>query len=236
MTNKKQPEALRLAEMLTADEWPGSVTLVSYARECVAELRRLHAYCQELESQVILDCMTHDSKPLAAGQAVAPAELTPEQIEAMPVWRNFVGLWPESRQEIVRAVEEMLNNRPAPPAMDASPSAASIAWNALRDATDPLGELGARIMGHVRIFAQRQYEAGRDEVRPDKTPTDSEILDAAEDFRSQYKHGGTTFDDFDALAFARARLLEADLAKLTARGAVAWPGIDAQDLRDGGKP
>ena len=55
---------------------------------------------------------------LAAGQAVAPAELTPEQIEAMPVWRNFVGLWPESRQEIVRAVEEMLNNRPPPPAMD----------------------------------------------------------------------------------------------------------------------
>ena len=41
--NKQQPEALRLAEMLTADEWPGSVTLVSYARECVAELLRQHA-------------------------------------------------------------------------------------------------------------------------------------------------------------------------------------------------
>ena len=39
-----------------------------------------------------------------------------------------------------------------------------------------------------------------------------------------------------AIAAVRARLLEADLAKLTARGAVAWPGIDAQDLRDGGKP
>ena len=61
--NKQQPEALRLAEMLTADEWPGHVTLVSYARECVAELRRLHAYCQELESQVIRDCMTHAQKP-----------------------------------------------------------------------------------------------------------------------------------------------------------------------------
>ena len=43
MDTKKQPEALRLAEMLTADEWPGSVTLVSYARECVAELLRQHA-------------------------------------------------------------------------------------------------------------------------------------------------------------------------------------------------
>lgn len=38
------------------------------------------------------------------------------------------------------------------------------------------------------------------------------------------------------VAAARARLLEADLAKLTERGAVAWPGIDAQDLRDGSKP
>ena len=61
--SKKQPEALRLAEMLTADEWPGNVTLVSYARECVAELRRLHAYCQELESQVIRDCVTHAQNP-----------------------------------------------------------------------------------------------------------------------------------------------------------------------------
>ena len=48
----KQPEALRLAEMLTADEWPGSVTLVSYARECVAELLRQHARITELESQL----------------------------------------------------------------------------------------------------------------------------------------------------------------------------------------
>ena len=37
-------------------------------------------------------------------------------------------------------------------------------------------------------------------------PTDAEILDAADDFRSQYKHGGTTFDEFDALDFARAVL------------------------------
>ena len=34
-------------------------------------------------------------------------------------------------------------------------------------------------------------------------PADAEILDAAEDFRSQYTHGGTTFDEFD---FARAVL------------------------------
>ena len=52
MNTTQQPIALRLAEMLTADEWPGSVTLVSYVRECVAELRRQHARIAELEAQL----------------------------------------------------------------------------------------------------------------------------------------------------------------------------------------
>lgn len=34
-------------------------------------------------------------------------------------------------------------------------------------------------------------------------PTDAEILDAADDFRSQYTHGGTTFDAKDAAIEAR---------------------------------
>ena len=34
--------------------------------------------------------------------------------------------------------------------------------------------------------------------------TDSALLDMAADFRSQYLHGGVTFDEFDALGFARA--------------------------------
>ena len=42
----------------------------------------------------------------------------------------------------------------------ATPTAASIAWTALRDLTDPLGDAGVKIMGHVRTYAQRQYEAG----------------------------------------------------------------------------
>ena len=62
----QQPEALRLAEMLTADEWPGNVTLVSYARECVAELLRIHAYCQELESQL---AQRFDATDMAAAAA-----------------------------------------------------------------------------------------------------------------------------------------------------------------------
>lgn len=34
--------------------------------------------------------------------------------------------------------------------------------------------------------------------------TDERVLDVADDFRSQYMHAGTTFDEFDALGFARA--------------------------------
>ena len=43
-------------------------------------------------------------------------------------------------------------------------------------------------------------------------------------------------DSRTAFEKIRARLLDSDLAKLTERGAKAWTGIDAQDLRDGGKP
>ena len=52
MTDNTQPEALRLAALLDADEWPGSMTLVSYARACAAELCRQHARIAELEAQL----------------------------------------------------------------------------------------------------------------------------------------------------------------------------------------
>lgn len=50
MTDKEQSDALRLAALLDADEWPGSMTLVSYARECVAELRRQYAEIETLRT------------------------------------------------------------------------------------------------------------------------------------------------------------------------------------------
>ena len=37
--------------------------------------------------------------------AEARQPLTDEQIEALPAWSHFVGLWPESRKEIARAIE-----------------------------------------------------------------------------------------------------------------------------------
>ena len=54
-----------------------------------------------------------------AQPAVERVPLTDEQIEAMPVWRNFVGLWPESRREIVDAVVDLLAAAPTPPAQAA---------------------------------------------------------------------------------------------------------------------
>lgn len=47
------------AELLESDEHIGT----EERNEIAAELRRLHAYCQELESQVIRDCMTHVQNP-----------------------------------------------------------------------------------------------------------------------------------------------------------------------------
>ena len=56
--NTTQPEALQLAECCEH-----GYPLSDEAIRAAAELRRLHAYCQELESQVILDCMTHVQNP-----------------------------------------------------------------------------------------------------------------------------------------------------------------------------
>jgi len=40
-----------------------------------------------------------------APQPVERVPLTDEQIEALPLWKRFVGLWPETRREIVRTIE-----------------------------------------------------------------------------------------------------------------------------------
>lgn len=55
------PEALRLAEQYDHGD-PAAHGNAWKAAVCT-ELRRLHAYCQELESQVFLDCMTHAQNP-----------------------------------------------------------------------------------------------------------------------------------------------------------------------------
>jgi len=45
---------------------------------------------------------------VACAKTTPPAvvePLTDEQIEALPLWKRFVGLWPETRREIVRTIE-----------------------------------------------------------------------------------------------------------------------------------
>lgn len=51
---------------------------------------------------------------LAPAAGAVAHTLSDAQIEVMPVWRNFVGLWPESRREIVDAVVELLAAAPTP--------------------------------------------------------------------------------------------------------------------------
>ena len=70
------------------------------------------------------------------------------------------GVLASREAEIALLKRSLLDAEAAALTPSATPSAASIAWNALRDLTDPLGEDGVKIMGHVRVFAQRQYEAG----------------------------------------------------------------------------
>ena len=98
MDNKPQPVALKLAEMLPANEWLGHVTLVSYARECVAELLRQHAENEtlrvgyaaarlEIES---LKAQLHAAKQINAAPADSGVQedaawmpLTPELLTAI---------------------------------------------------------------------------------------------------------------------------------------------------------
>ena len=60
-------------------------------------------------------------------------------------------------------------------------------------------------------------------------PTDSEILDAADDFRSQYMHGGITFDEFDSIGFARAVLAKWGTPPVVAGEPVAYVEVSQTD-------
>ena len=119
----QQPDALRLAAMLTADEWPGSVTLVSYARECVAELLRQHARIAELESEL---------EAVGAGgvQALSAAPgVTSEQRRLIGVIADKIedgtlfqsGIYP--KKDLARFVRNMLDATPTAPAASPTPTA-----------------------------------------------------------------------------------------------------------------
>ena len=77
----------------------------------------LRGYATEYAKAALAARAPADSMTAPAAGAVAHT-LSDAQIEAMPVWRNFVGLWPESRREIVDAVVDLLaaapTTQPAP--------------------------------------------------------------------------------------------------------------------------
>ncbi len=69
---------------------------VAWKHDCAALLMN--------DVELWIDACPHCGKPRNAPQPVA-APLTDEQIEALPLWKRFVGLWPETRREIVRTIE-----------------------------------------------------------------------------------------------------------------------------------
>lgn len=101
-------------------------------------------------------------------------------------------------------------------------------------------DLWAQVLTGYKSLGERIFKFAQSieaEVRRQDEALIRQMLEALEQSHA------TLFEEDDdperpahaAIAAARARLLEADLAKLTERGAVAWKGIDPQDLRDGGK-
>lgn len=98
----KQNNALRLAELLTADEWPGHMTLVSYARECAAELRRQYAELESLRAKIKtyedLGGAADDVQLLRMGYAAARLEI--ESLRGRG-WVNLPGQLPEPGKPVL---------------------------------------------------------------------------------------------------------------------------------------
>ena len=85
----------------SANEWRGRVETAQLELEVYRK-----AY-QTLLEQVAKGVSIMRPPPLviSAPQPVAREPLSDEQIEALPMWKRFVGLWPETRREIVRIIE-----------------------------------------------------------------------------------------------------------------------------------
>ena len=111
-----QPAALRLAQEL--DAVPETGADPQTIQEAAAELRRLHAYCQELESQVILDCMTHVQNP-------AP-QPSPEALRAAP----NASYSPEDRAFHQFWYSHMFEDLMQPPLIGIPHSTARYIWDA----------------------------------------------------------------------------------------------------------
>lgn len=105
-----------------------------------------------------------DSGAAPAAGAVAHT-LSDGQIEAMPVWRNFVGLWPESRREIVDAVVDLLTTPPAQAADSVLEDAARLDWLLLHISGAEFRRIGVHYSDNARradVDAARKKGANHD--------------------------------------------------------------------------
>ena len=191
-----QPEALRLAQEL--DAVPETGADPQTIQDTAAELRRLHAYCQELESHLILDCMTHVQNPaenehVAGDVSKNGAELNMSAQQPAPASQQ------EAQEPVAHVlvpyytVEEVfdasLTPQPAPqqearePLTD-SQIMASIGRNAgkpntLISESRPLGQQWDQVCNLVRdIFRERYAPAPKQEVPAQPTEAQA-VLEAA---------------------------------------------------------
>ena len=70
------------------------------SKELIERLRRIEGEERDMGRRHMADLLDE-----CRGALIAQEPLTSEQIEALPVWIYFLGLLPESRQEITRAIE-----------------------------------------------------------------------------------------------------------------------------------
>jgi len=96
---------------------------------------------------------------------VAAHTISDAQIEAMPVWRNFVGLWPESRREIVDAVVDLFATPPAQAADSVLEDAARLDWLLLHISGAEFRRIGVHYSGNAGradVDAARKKGANHD--------------------------------------------------------------------------
>ncbi|UBB15482.1 hypothetical protein [Comamonas odontotermitis] len=96
MTDKTeaQPEALRLADLYTAENWPGDLSLNKWALSAATELRRQHAEIQQLKARVHELGQMHDHSNLvvdAAKERIATLEAQLSARQAVPnPWQQAI--------------------------------------------------------------------------------------------------------------------------------------------------
>ena len=93
-------EAFRNFARAVLAKW-GAPPAVAWKHDCSALLTN--------DVELWINACPHCGKPRTPTQPTqaqaGAVPLTDEQIEALPLWKRFVGLWPETRREIVRTIE-----------------------------------------------------------------------------------------------------------------------------------